>query len=169
MKVVFKSTLIASAAVVFLAACSKIESSNESVAVKTAKTPEEAINRLITAYSKNDLEIMRQSLGSSHRFGSNIVDGLSWLGNCMKMQEPCLVPPIKVVEIKEVNNETVIAALGKNLLGAPMSVWFATKAENEGYKVVGMHTQLECALKTPEQKAKELKERKPGDYSICFS
>ena len=132
------------------------------------KTPEDAINRLITAYAANDLDAIRQSVASQHRFGSNIVEGLEWLGNCLNLMKQCIKTPVKVVETKIVGNETVVAVFANNLLGAPMSVWFVTSLENGKYKVSGMNTRLDCALKTPEQKAKDKAERQSGDYSICF-
>ena len=132
-----------------------------------AKTPEEAINDLITAYADNDLELIQKTIGSNHRFGSNVIEGLEWLGNCLKVMKQCVKTPIQVVEKKTVSNEIAIAVMAKNLLGAPMSVWFVTVLENGSYKVTGMNTRYECVFKTPEQKAKDREERKPGDYSFC--
>jgi hypothetical protein len=150
-----------------LTACSKAENDNTSIEAEVAKTPEDAINGLIAAYAANDLDLIRQSLGSHHRFGSNIVDGLEWLGNCLKLMDQCIKTPVKVVETKTVGNEIAVAVFAKNLIGAPMSVWFITSLENGSYKVTGMNTRFECALKTPEQKAKDREEREPGDYSVC--
>lgn len=150
-----------------LPACSKVENSNMSIEAKVAKSPEDAINGLIKAYAVNDLDLIRQSLGSDHRFGSNIIDGLEWLGNCLKLMDQCIKTPVKVVETKTIGNEIAIAVIAKNLVGAPMNVWFVTSLENGSYKVTGMNTRFDCALKTPEQKAKDREERKPGDYSVC--
>lgn len=150
-----------------LTACSKAKDGNTSIDAKVAKNPEDAINGLIAAYTANDLDLIRQSLGSHHRFGSNIIDGLEWLGNCLKLMDQCIKTPVKVVETKTVGNEIAVAVFAKNLIGAPMSIWFVTSLENGSYKVTGMDARLECALKTPEQKAKDREERKPGDYSFC--
>ena len=150
-----------------LTACSKAENSNRSIETKATETPEDAINGLIAAYAANDLDLIRQHFGAHHRFGSNIIDGLEWLGNCLKLMDQCIKTPIKVVESKTVDNEIATAVFAKNLVGAPMSVWFVTSLENDSYKVTGMNTRFECAIKTPEQKAKDRKERKPGDYSVC--
>ena len=150
-----------------LTACSKTENGNRSIKAEVAKSPEEAINGLIAAYAANDLDLIRQSLGSHHRFGSNMIDGLEWLGNCLKLMDQCIKTPVKVVESKTVDNEIATAVFAKNLVGAPMSVWFVTSLENGSYKVTGMNPRFECALKTPEQKAKDREERKPGDYSVC--
>lgn len=150
-----------------LTACSKAENGNISIEAKVAKSPEDAINGLIDVYAVNDLDLIRQSLGSNHRFGSNIIDGLEWLGNCLKLMGQCIKTPVKVVETKTIGNEIAVAVIAKNLVGAPMSVWFITSLENDSYKVTGMNTRFDCALKTPEQKAKDREERKPGDYSFC--
>lgn len=150
-----------------LTACSKTENGNKSIEGKVAKSPEEAINSLINAYAANDLDLIRQSLGTTHRFGSNMIDGLQWLGNCLKLMDQCIKTPVKVVESKTVDNEIATAVFAKNLVGAPMSVWFVTSLENGSHKVTGMNTRFECALKTPEQKVKDREERKPGDYSVC--
>lgn len=150
-----------------LTACSNAENGNISIEAKVAESPEDAINGLIEAYAVNDLDLIRQSLGSDHRFGSNIIDGLEWLGNCFKLMDQCIKTPVKVVETKTIGNEIAIAVIAKNLVGAPMSVWFVTALENGSYKVTGMNTRFDCALKTPEQKAKDRQERKPGDYSFC--
>lgn len=150
-----------------LTGCSKAENGNMSIDSRVAKTPEDAINGLIDVYAANDLDLIRKSLGSDHRFGSNIIDGLEWLGNCLKLMNKCIKTPVKVVETKKIGNEIAIAVIAKNLVGAPMSVWFVTSLENGTYKVTGMHTRFECALKTPEQKTKDREERKPGDYSFC--
>ena len=152
--------LAATVSFVSISACSKSANGE-------AKTPEEAINNLITAYANNDLELIRKSLGSHHRFGSNVVEGLEWLGNCLKVMKQCIKTPIQVVETKTVSNEIATSVMAKNLLGAPMSVWFVTVLENGSYKVTGMNTRYECVFKTPEQKAKDREERKPGDYSFC--
>ena len=132
-----------------------------------AKTPEQAINHLINAYADNDLERIRGSLGSNHRFGNNIVEGLEWIGNCLKVMKQCIKTPIQVVETKTVGSEIAVAVMAKNLMGAPMSVWFVTNLENGSYKVTGMNTRYECVFKTQEQKANDLEKRKPGDYTFC--
>jgi len=150
-----------------LTACSKAENGNSGSDAQTATTPADAINGLIAAYAANDLDLMRQSLGTHHRFGINIIDGLEWLGNCLTLMDQCIKTPVQVVETKTVGNEIAIAVFAKNLVGAPMSVWFVTSLENGSYKVTGMNPIFECALKTPEQKAKEREERKPGDFSVC--
>ena len=123
-----------------ISACSK--SKNDE-----AKTPEQAINHLINAYADNDLERIRGSLGSNHRFGNNIVEGLEWIGNCLKVMKQCIKTPIQVVETKTVGSEIAVAVMAKNLMGAPMSVWFVTNLENGSYKVTGMNTRYECVLK----------------------
>lgn len=143
-----------------MSACSK--STNDE-----ARTPEEAINALIIAYEDNDLELIRKSLGSHHRFGSNVIEGLEWLGNCLKVMKQCIKTPVQVVETKTVENEIAIAVMARNLVGSPMSAWFVTVLENGSYKVTGINTRYECAFKTPEQKAKDREKRKPGDYSFC--
>jgi hypothetical protein len=66
-----------------LTACSKAKNGSTSIEAEVAKTTEDVINGLIAAYAANDLDLIRQSLGSHHRFGSNIIDGLEWLGNCL--------------------------------------------------------------------------------------
>lgn len=81
-----------------LTACFKAENGTSSIEVKVAKTPEDAINGLINAYAANDLDLIHQSLGSHHRFESNIIDGLEWLGNCLKIMDKCIKTPVKVVE-----------------------------------------------------------------------
>lgn len=160
--------LIFSAFSSLLTACSKVENANKSAESKLIETPEDAINGLIAAYAVNDLDLIRQHLGVHHRFGSNIIDGLEWLGNCLKlMKDQCIKTPVKVIETKTIGDEIAVSVIGKNLVGAPMSVWFVTSLENKNYKITGMNLNFECAIKTPEQKAKDRKERKPGDYSFC--
>ena len=132
-----------------------------------AQSPQEAIDRLIKAYSSSDLKSIKNSLGAKHRFGSNIIDGLQWLGNCLTIMKQCIKTPVETIETKQVGTEVAVAVLAKNLLGAPMSVWFITSLEKTDYKVTGMNTRLECALKTPEQIEKERKERKKYDYWGC--
>jgi len=132
-----------------------------------AKSPQEAVERLIKAYSSVDLKSINKSLGENHRFGSNVIDGLKWLGNCLTIMNKCINNPIEVIETKQFGAETAIAVLAKNLLGSPMSVWFITIKEQSEYKVTGMDTKLKCALKTPEEKIKDRKDRKFGDYDIC--
>lgn len=150
-----------------LTACSKAENNSRSIVPKAVERPEDAINGLIGAYAANDLDLIQQHLGAHHRFGSNIVDGLEWLGNCLKIMDQCIKTPVQTVETKTIGNEMAIAVIAKNLAGAPMNVWFITSLENGSYKVTGMDTRLECAIKTPEQKAKDRAERQPGDYSVC--
>lgn len=151
-----------------LTACFGADDGNTRIEAEVSKTSEDAINGLIAAYAENDIDLIRQSLGSHHRFGTNIIEGLKWLGQCLyQMKEQCIKTPVKVVDTKIVGNEIAVAVSAKNLLGAPMSVWFVTFLENGSYKVTGMNPRFECAFKSPEQKAKDRKERQPGDYSFC--
>ena len=150
-----------------LSACSKAENGNSSIENKTEGRPEDAINGLISAYADNNLDLIHQHLGSHHRFGENVIDGLEWLGNCLKIMKQCIKTPVQVVETKSIGNEIAIAVMANNLVGAPMSVWFITSLEDGSYKVTGMNTRFECAIKTPEQKAKDREQREPGDYNFC--
>lgn len=153
--------------VILVYACSENVAQQQANTFSEAKTPEEAINALIKAYKDNNLDAIQHTLGSNHRFGNNIVSGLQWLGNCMAMDN-CIKTPVQAVDIKTVNDQIAVGVLAKNLVGAPMTAWFVTRAESGIYKVTGMDTRLNCALMSQAEKVKAKAERKSGDYEICW-
>lgn len=159
--------LISGALVLLAVACSEKETQQQAAPFAEAETPEEAINKLIAAYKVNNLEAIRSTLGAEHRFGNNIVSGLQWLGNCMAMDN-CIKTPVQVVETKTVDDQVAVGVLAKNLLGAPMTVWFVTRAENGVHKVTGMDPRYKCALMSQAEKVKAKSERQSGDYDICW-
>ena len=167
MSSVIAKTLIAGSLIFLAAACSETATQQKAGPLAEAKTPEEAITALIIAYKENNLEAIRSTLGSEHRFGNNVVSGLQWLGNCMAMDN-CIKTPVQVVETKTVDDQVAVGVLAKDLLGAPMTAWFVTRAENGVHKVTGMDTRYKCALMTQDEKVKAKAERQSGDYDICF-